>query len=47
MVDSLYEKKFGDVGQAIVDTGEAIADGISGAASAVAGGVKDAWNAIF
>lgn len=54
MVDSLYENGIGAVGQAasdgveaLADTGEAILDGATGAADAVAGGVKDAWDAIF
>ncbi|WP_216212599.1 WXG100 family type VII secretion target [Amycolatopsis aidingensis] len=54
MVDSLYENGIGEVGQAIedggqavVDTGKAIADGVGDAAGAVAGGVKDAWDAVF
>lgn len=54
MVDSLYENGIGAAGQAasdgveaLADTGEAILDGATGAADAVAGGVKDAWDAIF
>ncbi|PRX44333.1 hypothetical protein B0I33_112211 [Prauserella shujinwangii] len=54
MVDSLYENGIGAVGQAIddgakavTDTLEVVGDGIGDAASAVAGGVKEAWDAIF
>ncbi|SFQ21620.1 hypothetical protein SAMN05421810_105208 [Amycolatopsis arida] len=54
MVDSLYENGIGAVGQAIedgakalVDTGEVVVDGIGDAAGAVAGGVKDVWDAVF
>lgn len=54
MVDSLFENGVDDIGGAITDgaetvanVGEAIGGAVGDAGSAVAGGVKDAWNAIF
>ncbi|GAA5117936.1 WXG100 family type VII secretion target [Haloechinothrix salitolerans] len=54
MVDSLFENGIDDIGGAISDGAEAVADvgqAIGGAAvdagSAVVGGVKDAWDAVF
>jgi hypothetical protein len=50
MVDSLYENGIGEVGQAIEDGGQAVVNtgkAIGAGASAVAGGVKDVWDAIF
>lgn len=43
MVDSLFENGLDNIGGAIEDGGKAVVD----AGEAVAGGVKDAWDAVF